>query len=109
MAAARPHLNHWFTLRSYTPAGAFSPQDHCMHSLISPSTVQSAARDHAGPHLPTALLTTLFRTLAAALPLDGATPEIAAETFQAACALFAASQPGDAMAAAAATRAVAAH
>ena len=80
-----------------------------MHPLIAETTIQSAACDHAGPALPAGLLTTLFRMLAAALPLDGATPEIAAETFQVACALFAAMQPRDPWAAAGATRAVAAH
>ena len=63
-----------------------------MQSLISEAAIQSAAHDHAGTALPAVFLTTLFRLPPAALPLDGATPEIAAETFQAACALFAAMQ-----------------
>jgi hypothetical protein len=59
--------------------------------------------------LPTALLATLLRMLAAAVPTAGLTPETAAETIEAARLLFFAMRPRDAVEAAAAVRAVAAH
>ncbi len=68
-----------------------------------------AAPETPTTSLPRSVLNCLLRMLLAALPLDGLSPEIAAETEDAARHMFLDLQPGNAAEAAAAARSVAAH
>ncbi len=75
---------------------------------VQAGTIEAPAGE-AATGLPAALLNCLLRMLIAALPLQGLSPETAAETEEAARAMFFGMEPRDPAEAAAASRAVAAH
>ena len=87
-------------LSPYSP-GQLLPRD--------PKSTDQQAQPDPTASLPSVLLAAPLRMLAAAVPTGGLSPETAAEAREAARALFFAMRPRDAVEAAAAVRAVAAH